>query len=51
MHEITSAELMLRWSWTQLRKMLEQQLQATDPIGSSLPVWTKAAPVHGISGG
>ena len=37
MHEITSAELMLRWSWTQLRKMLEQQLQASDPIGSSLP--------------
>ena len=37
MNKITSAEQMLRWSWTQLRKILEQQLQASDPIGSSLP--------------
>ena len=37
MHKITSAEQMLRWSWNQLRKMLEQQLQTTDTIGSNLP--------------
>ena len=37
MNKITSAEQMLRWSWTQLCKILEQQLQATDTIGSSLP--------------
>ena len=37
MNKITSAEQMLRWCWTQLRKILEQQLQATDTIGSSLP--------------
>ena len=51
MHEPTDADLILRWPWTLHRKMLKQQLQATETIARSLPCIYDFAPVHAVSGG